>query len=324
MALIWSNVSFDQRSFNLHNIKAGADYYEFNNNQIVDINGTTYEDNFLIKYADGENQFLAVLAGSNLTVGTNSETLTGGTVNAFFQAFFDGVTLNDAFGFEKINISAVAFQTAMDSESTKDDYQIIAKALSGNDTFDLSAYDDYAFGYGGKDKLFGNGGNDSLDGGGGNDTLIGGNGFDFLTGGGGADSLNGDFGNDHLYGGDGNDRLTGGVGADTLTGGAGADVFVLNQLKGFDHITDFSSASDTIALSRAVFKGLGPVGDLTSAAFYAAAGATKGHDDDDRVIYNTTTGALYYDADGSGAGKAIQIAALDSHPTLAYTDVLIF
>jgi Ca2+-binding RTX toxin-like protein len=63
---------------------------------------------------------------------------------------------------------------------------------------------------------------------------------------------------------------------------------------------------------------------LTSSAFYAAADATKGHDADDRVIYNTTTGALYYDADGSGSAKAIKIAVLDDHPTLAYTDVLIF
>lgn len=324
MAQIWSNVSFDQRSFNLYDIKAGAFYYEFNDNDNVDLNGTTYEDTFLVEYADGENQFLAVLAGSNLTVGTNEEALTGGTVNAFFQAFFYGDVWNDAFGFEKINISAVTFQTAMDSESTNDDYQIIAKALSGNDTFDLSAYDDYAFGYGGKDKFFGNGGNDSLDGDLGNDTIFGGSGADSLTGGGGADSLFGGIGYDVLLGNAGNDRLNGGAGADTLTGGDGADRFVFDQSKGFDHITDFSSASDTIALSKAVFKDLGAVGDLTSAAFYAADGATKGQDADDRVIYNTKTGALYYDADGSGAVKAIKIAVLDSHPTLAYTDVLIF
>ena len=324
MALIWSNVSFDQKSFNLHNIKAGADYHEFNDNKNVDINGTIYIDTYFIGYADGEDTLLAVMAGSDLTVGANDETLTGGTVNAFFQAFFDGTDWNDAFGFEKINISASEFQAAMDSESTKDDYKIISNALSGNDTFDLSAYDDYAYGYGGKDKLFGNGGNDSLEGGAGNDTLVGGTGFDSLTGGIGADSLDGGFGNDRLIGGAGYDRLIGGAGADTLTGGAGADVFVLNQVKGIDHITDFASGSDHISLSRAAYKALGAVGALDTAAFYAAAGATKGQDATDRVIYNTTTGALYYDADGSGAGKAIQIAVLDVHPTLAYTDVLIF
>jgi hypothetical protein len=41
------------------------------------------------------------------------------------------------------------------------------------------------------------------------------------------------------------------------------------------------------------------------------------------VIYNATTGALYYDAYGNGSGAAVQIGVLDSHPTLAYTDGLI-
>ena len=52
--------------------------------------------------------------------------------------------------------------------------------------------------------------------------------------------------------------------------------------------------------------------------------ATKGHLATDRVIYNTTNGVLCYDKDGSGSGAAVQIGVLDGHPTLAYTDVLIF
>src|SRR3954471_22475422 len=38
------------------------------------------------------------------------------------------------------------------------------------------------------------------------------------------------------------------------------------------------------------------------ARFYAAAGATGGHDSDDRVVFNSSSGQLYYDADGSGGG----------------------
>ena len=119
-----------------------------------------------------------------------------------------------------------------------------------------------------------------------------------------------------------------------LTGGEGSDVFVFagvttasvswgNQV---DRITDFRplsnindgdpAPSDTIHLSRGIFRALGALGTLKEEAFYAADGATAGHDADDRVIYNTTTGALYYDADGSGSTAAIQLATLGSfyHP----------
>jgi len=61
-----------------------------------------------------------------------------------------------------------------------------------------------------------------------------------------------------------------------------------------------------------------------STAFYATAGTTTGHPATDRVIYTTTTGALYYDADDNGSGAAVQIGVSDGHPTLAHTDVLVF
>ena len=156
--------------------------------------------------------------------------------------------------------------------------------------------------------------------------LTGNNGANSITGTAYDDVIYGNSGNDTINGGNGNDTLYGGLGNDTLTGGSGNDHFVFdttpNASSNKDTITDFSSGTDKIDLSKAVFTALGAIGTLSSDEFYAAAGAVKGHDGTDRIIYNTTTGALYYDADGSGSGAAIQIALLgtSTHPIIAYTD----
>ncbi|MFN0001091.1 MAG: hypothetical protein ACKVP1_19580, partial [Burkholderiaceae bacterium] len=91
-----------------------------------------------------------------------------------------------------------------------------------------------------------------------------------------------------------------------------------------DTLSDFVPATDKLQFSKAIFSGLGKVaGPVPSGWFYAAAAAVKGHDADDRIIYNTATGALYYDADGSGSGAAVQVALLTGQPALLLSDLLI-
>src|SRR6185295_1380467 len=103
----------------------------------------------------------------------------------------------------------------------------------------------------------------------------------------------------------GANTLNGGDGSDTLVGFAGADTFAFTTALGggnVDRIADFSAADDTIALDHTMFAGLG-LGALNANAFVTG---TSAQDADDRIIYDQATGALYFDADGSGSGAAVQ------------------
>ncbi len=75
-------------------------------------------------------------------------------------------------------------------------------------------------------------------------------------------------------------------------------------------------------LDDSVFTTL-PAGTLAATAFFAAAGATAADNADHRIVYNTTTGDLYYDADGLGGVESIRFAVLDTRPTLTHDDFLV-
>jgi Ca2+-binding RTX toxin-like protein len=136
-----------------------------------------------------------------------------------------------------------------------------------------------------------------------------------------ANTLNGMGGDDTLRGRDGTDTLNGGLGNDLLQGGAHADMFVFDSALGpnnVDVISDFEAGLDKIALDDAVFVGLS-AGNLDAGAFNNG-GAL---DADDRIIYDTTTGALSFDPDGSGAQAATQFATLSNLAAISHTDFII-
>ncbi|MGL4488433.1 MAG: calcium-binding protein, partial [Rhizobiaceae bacterium] len=128
-----------------------------------------------------------------------------------------------------------------------------------------------------------------------------------------------------LFGVGGADFIDGLSGNDYLNGGAGADRFrfatTLNASTNTDTIADFNVTDDTILLENAIFTQLTVAGALTAAQFKNLnLGAI---DANDRILYNDTTGALLYDADGSGAGAAIQFGLLTGSPTVTAADFLV-
>ncbi|MGO4704770.1 hypothetical protein AB4072_03195 [Microvirga sp. 2MCAF38] len=109
---------------------------------------------------------------------------------------------------------------------------------------------------------------------------------------------------------------------------AGKDVFVFdtkpNSKTNVD-IIDFTPKIDNVWLDDAVFKklGAGSVSNprMLSKKFFVV--GENARDKNDHVIYNKKTGSLFYDADGSGAGKAVEIAKLTKGLKLTHADFFV-
>ena len=271
----------------------------------------------LIEQANDSDMFkVSLTAGTSYTfdlVGTS------GTLNpylALYNAALASLAFNDNASTTTTNAqitytasaSGTYYLAARDLSTGTGGYTIAAKVVtasnltgdSDNNTLVGTGYADTLMGLAGDDKLYGHAGNDRLDGG---------------------------AGADYLEGGGGNDKLIGGQGSDILSSGAGADVFVFDYAPSatdnLDTIVDFHSGMDKIQLSKSVFTALGAVGSgLASIQFWSGAGAVQGHDANDRIVYDTTSGALYYDADGSGAVEPVQIALLGTttHSSLFFSN----
>ncbi|MEQ1952593.1 calcium-binding protein [Mesorhizobium sp. CN2-181] len=238
-----------------------------------------------------------------------------------------------------------------------------ADALNGDNAVNVISGDDGGDtlkGYGGGDELRGGRGDDVLIGGAGADKLSGDLGTDTasylgatagvyaslanavintndakgdsyqsvenLIGTAYADRLNGNTFDNVIDGGAGDDMIKGYDGNDTLIGGAGSDIFIFNTPPdrggNVDTIVDFNPAEDTIQLDDAVFSGIWAVGTLQGLMFRAnTSGGAQGATD--RIIYETDTGRLFYDADGFFSGVAIHFATLSPNLPLQNVDFVV-
>jgi len=228
----------------------------------------------------------------------------------------------------------------------------------GDDELFGGSGDDTLFGGDGNDRLNGQGGKDTLIGGAGNDIYIisspadsvieaseGGDdtiqsfvscqlpaqvenltlsGKKTINGQGNSRNniIQGNAARNNLQGEGGNDTLIGGGGQDILTGGSGADRFVFKTKKdGVDQITDFSSV-DTIGLSNSDFNQNFRVGRAIATNQFCIGAAAN--DRSVRVIYNSVRGILFFDGDGSGAGKPIRLATLPEGLNLTHLNIVAF
>jgi serralysin len=131
------------------------------------------------------------------------------------------------------------------------------------------------------------------------------------------------FGNDTLIGGLGDDTLIAQGGNDLLTGGDGTDSFAFSEVLGagnVDTIFDFGNL-EHLLLRQAVFSSVGPLGTLAAAAFVDLDGGTETASS--RILYNSSSGVLSYDPDGTGAAGATQFATLANHAALTHENFTI-
>ncbi len=144
-------------------------------------------------------------------------------------------------------------------------------------------------------------------------TYTGGSGSTRIDGAGGNDTVKGGAGADTLLGSAGNDRLYGQAGHDVLTGGTGDDRFYFAEKvtsTSSDFITDFTRGQDKIVVDNAYFA----VGSSVTSSEVWHNTTGKAHDSNDRFIYETDTGKLWYDKDGTGKTAAVVIATLEDTP----------
>jgi Ca2+-binding RTX toxin-like protein len=232
------------------------------------------------------------------------------------------------------NLTGTYYDDTLSGNAAKN----VIEGGNGNDLINGRGNDDTLRGGDGDDILIGSGGDDAIYGNAGNDTAsyvgassavsvslaivgsqpTGGAGSDTLSG---IENLSGSNYDDTLTGAGGTNILNGRTGSDMLTGGTGADLFLfdtaLNGMTNVDKIMDFVHGQDIIQLDDDIFTAAGAVGTLDANALVLGNAAA---DADDRIIYNSASGNIFYDADGNGAGAAILFAHVTAGTVLTNSD----
>ena len=281
------------------------------------------------------NDWLAAHADSNLaTVGPDRyvDYLNGGLGNDTYDVDNPGDVLIDAGGIDTVRVIhdwklGSGFENLFyvgDQEGWRGIGNGLDNVIQGEDVFHMDFV--HIEGRGGNDSLAGRT-ESFLLGGDGNDTLRGADGTE-IFGEAGRDLLISDL-SLHIRADMPEDVfMDGGLGNDTLVGADGVqDLFVFRRMgsENADHIVGFDGTRDGLWFENRVFTAIGDGGLLgeDDERFFAGAGARSGREADDRLIYDTSSGNLFYDADGSGGGAAVIVATLEGAPLLEAQDIFV-
>ncbi|MDV6348362.1 Ig-like domain-containing protein [Nitrosomonas sp. Is35] len=278
--------------------------------------------NYSLSGADG--LFKVDNSAKTLSVG-NTALIAGATYNFTLVASLNGDTISEEYTYRNGTASS-STSNGIDLVTLGDSTNNIYYALSGNDTVTGGSLEDLLFGQDGNDVLSGGAGNDDIQGGSGNDILTGGSGADVLTGGGKTTVGNGGYDQFRYM-----DKAVNWAGLD----GNGLDTIL--DFKGNSTILKGASSTGLINGDVLTFKLSELTGDVTGLVSGSSAGKwyTLGSDGlasnvdghattaKAQFVYNSSTHVLSYDADGSGAGSAVEITSLVGVDQLLNTHIVI-
>ncbi|MEH2460682.1 beta strand repeat-containing protein [Nostoc sp.] len=306
---------------NIGSITEGTNLVSYKNIERLNISGTRFDDN--IVGSNGNDTISTGYSYGYYINNSGNDTVDGGTGDDLLSVDYSNATGGITTTFNATTnigsiITAGTNQVSyknierLNISGTRFDDNIVGS--NGNDTISIG----YIYAYN-----VNNSGNDTVDGGTGDDLLS--VNYSHATGGitttfnattnigsiitAGMNqvsyknierlNISGTSFDDNIVGNNGNDTLNGAEGNDILTGGNGNDTFAFRTYdQGVARVDDFNATNELIQVSSAGFGGGLLIGSLQKSQFTIGASATTSNQ---RFIYDSTTGGLYFDSDGSAA-----------------------